>query len=294
PFSIINSRLLLDAAFVRDFHGDDSTVFASGSSKNGDSPGDWNCPVSQGIPDKNDILDMMVHIRRAGPNFSDSLWMFGGMSLDNTTGDRYFDFEMYQTDLVYNRSTLSFSGYGPDKGHTSWEFDAAGNITKAGDIIFSAEYQSSSLTFIEARIWVNQAALSISPVAFSWSGQFDGASSGATYGYASIQPKGAGTYYTGLQCANNTWGGPFSIILQNDAIATNYIAKQYVEFSVNLTKLGLDPVTSITGDPCGMPFRRLLVKTRASASFTAQLKDFVAPVAMFIAPKADIATETPS
>ncbi|HET6995455.1 MAG TPA: T9SS type A sorting domain-containing protein [Chitinophagaceae bacterium] len=293
-FSVINNRLLLDAAFIRDYHGDDSTVFASGSSKNGDNPTDWNTPVSQGIPDKNDILDVMVHIRRAGPNITDSLWMMGGMSLDNTTGDRYFDFEMYQTDLAYNRSTLKFTGAGPDAGHTSWQFDAAGNIIKAGDIIFSAEYQSSSLTFIEARIWINQASLSISPAAFAWSGQFDGASSGATFGYASIQPKGAGTYYSGLQCANNTWGGPFSIILQNDVIATNYTAKQYVEFSVNLTKLGLDPVTSISGDPCGMPFRRLLVKTRASASFTAQLKDFVAPTAMFIAPRADITTETPS
>jgi hypothetical protein len=291
-FSVINNRLLLDAAFVRDFHGDDSTVFASGASKNGDSPGDWSTPVSQGVPDKNDILDVMVHIRRAGPNTTDSLWMMGGMSLDNTTGDRYFDFEMYQTDLTYNRPTLKFTGYGPDAGHTSWEFDAAGNITKAGDIIFSAEYQSSSLTNIEARIWINKASLAITPVHFAWSGLFDGAASGATFGYASIQPKGGGTYYTGLQCANNTWGGPFSIILQNDAIATDYTAKQYVEFSVNLTKLGLDPVTSITGDPCGMPFR-LLVKTRASASFTAPLKDFVAPIALFIAPKADIATASP-
>ncbi len=293
-YSIINNRLLLDAAFVRDYHGDDSTVFASGSSKNGDSPGDWNTPVSQGIPDKNDILDVAVHIRRAGPNFSDSLWMFGGASLDNTTGDRYFDFEMYQTDLVYNRPTLSFTGFGPDAGHTSWEFDAAGNIIKAGDIIFSAEYQSAALTFIEARIWINKASLSINPVSFAWSGQFDGAASGSTYGYASIQPKGAGVYYTGLQCSNNTWGGPFSIILQNDAIATNYAARQFVEFSVNLTKLGLDPVTSITGNPCGMPFRRLLVKTRASASFTAQLKDFVGPVALFNSPKADVATGSPS
>jgi hypothetical protein len=293
-FSVINNRLLLDAAFVRDFHGDDSTVFASGASKNGDSPEDWNCPVSQGIPDKNDILDIMVHVRRAGPNITDSLWMIGGMSLDNTTGDRYFDFEMYQTDLSYNRPALKFEGFGPDAGHTSWQFDAAGNIIKAGDIIFSAEYQSASLTFIEARIWINKASLSITPVAFGWSGQFDGAASGATFGYASVQPKGAGSYYTGLQCANNTWGGPFSIILQNDAIATNYIAKQYVEFSVNLTKLGLDPATELGGDPCGMPYRRLLVKTRASASFTAQLKDFVAPFGMFTATPVDIATATPT
>jgi len=293
-FSVVNNRLVLDATFVRDNHGDDSTVFASGSSKNGDNPKDWSTPVSQGVPDKNDILDVMAHIRRAGPNVTDSLWMFGGLSLDNTTGDRYFDFEMFQTGIAYNRPTLSFIGYGPDAGHTSWQFDAAGNITRAGDIIFSAEYQSSSLTNIEARIWINKASLSITPVHFSWGGQFDGATSGSTFGYASIQPKGGGTYYTGLQCGNNTWGGPFSIILQNDAIATDYTAKQYVEFSVNLTKLGLDPVTSITGDPCGMPFQKLLVKTRASASFTAQLKDFVGPIAMFIAPKADIATSSPA
>jgi hypothetical protein len=220
--------------------------------------------------------------------------MLGGMSLDNTTGDRYFDFEMYQTDLIYDRPNLRFIGYGPDAGHTSWEFDAAGNIIKAGDIIFSAEYQSSSLTLIEARIWINRASLLINPVAFAWGGLFDGAASGSTYGYASIHPKGAGVYYTGLQCGNNTWGGPFSIVLQNDALATNYVSRQFVEFSVNLTKLGLDPVTSISGNPCGMPFRRLLVKTRASASFTAQLKDFVAPIAMFDMPVADIATASPT
>ncbi|HEY6503838.1 MAG TPA: T9SS type A sorting domain-containing protein [Chitinophagaceae bacterium] len=290
-YSVINNQILMDAIFVRDFHGDDSTVFASGSNKNADDPLNWNTPVSQGIPDKNDILDMLVHVRRAGSTGTDSLWMIGGLSLDNTQGNRYFDFEMFQTDLYYNRSALKFENVGPDMGHTSWEFDAAGNITKAGDIIFSAEYQSSSLTFIEARIWVHQSKLSITPTQFAWSGQFDGASAGATYGYASIQPKTAGAYYTGLQCSNNTWGGPFSIVLQNDALATDYDAKQYVEFSVNLTKLGLDPLTRLGGDACGIPFRRILVKTRASASFTAELKDFVAPFAFFDPPKAVLASE---
>ncbi len=294
-FSIVNSRLLMDAVMIRDYHGDDSTVFAAGSNKNGDNPDDWSTPVSQGIPDKNDILDMFVHVRRAGPTFTDSLWMFGGMSLDNTTGNRYFDFEMYQTDIYYDRASLQFYGYGPDAGHTSWEFDAAGNVTKPGDIIFSAEYQSSSLTFLEARIWVHKNALLMTPAEFTWSGKFDGAYNGATYGYASILPKDVtGTYYTGLQCGNNTWGGPFSIVLQNDAVVTNYIARQFVEFSVNLTKLGLDPVTLLGGNVCGMPFRRILVKTRASASFTAELKDFVGPFDLFIAPRALALTETPT
>jgi hypothetical protein len=293
-FTVVNNRLLLDAVFIRDYHGDDSTVFASGANKNGDSPADWSCPVSQGIPDKNDILDMMVHVRRAGPNATDSLWMMGGMSLDNTTGNRYFDFEMYQTDIYYDRGTRNFYGYGPDAGHTSWEFDAAGNITKPGDIIFSAEYQSASLTNIEARIWVHRDALSITPVSFDWSGPFDGADNGATYVYAAIMPKASGAYYTGLQCGNATWGGPFGIILQDESFVTSYTARQFVEFSVNLTKLGLDPVTLLGGGgQCGMPFRRILVKTRASASFTAELKDFVGPFDFFLAPRVDALTESP-
>ena len=292
-FTILSNKLLMDAAFVRDFHGDDSTVFASGSNKNGDSPANWSCPVSQGVPDKNDILDLMVHVRRAGPFNTDSLWMFGGLSLDNITGNRYFDLEMYQTDLAYNRAAQKFSGFGPDAGHTSWEFDAAGNITKAGDIIFSAEYQSSSLSMIEARIWVNKAALAITPTTFDWSGKFDGAYSGATYGYASIKPKSDGAYFTGLQSSTATWGGPFSVVLQNDVLVTDYVAKQYVEFSVNLTKLGLDPAAMGAGNSCAMPFSNLLVKTRASSSFTAELKDFVLPISFFRPSVADAITATP-
>lgn len=292
-FSVVNNRMLIDAIFIRDHHGDDSTVFASGSNKNGMSPQSWSTPVSQGIPDKNDILDMYMHVRRDGPNSTDSLWMFGGVSIDNTTGNRYFDFEMYQTDITYNRPTLSFTGYGPDAGHTSWLFDAGGNILKAGDVIFTAEYGSSSLSFIQARIWVHQSALSITPAAFSWGGDFDGGGPGATYGYASIVPKTAGDFYTGLQSANNTWAGPFQVVLQNNTVVANYTARQFMEFSVNLSKLGLDPLVT-SNDPCAMPFRRVLVKSRASTSFTAELKDFVGPFSFFRAPAAELATDFPS
>ncbi len=292
-FSIVNNYMWIDGIFIRDHHGDDSTVFASGSNKNGMSPSAWSTPVSQGIPDKNDILDMYMHVRRAGPYTTDSLWLFGGVSVDNTTGNRYFDFEMYQTDIYYDHNSLRFYGYGPDAGHTSWQFDAAGNVTQAGDIIFTAEYGSSSLSLLEARIWVNQSSLSITPVAFNWGGQFDGASSGATYGYASISPKTAGNFYTGLQCANNAWAGAFGVVLQNNTLATTYSAKQFMEFSVNLSKLGLDPLV-IMNDACALPFRRILVKSRASTSFTAELKDFVGPFAFFRAPRAELSTSFPT
>ena len=291
-FSVVNNRLWLDALFVRDYHATDTTVFVGGSNKNGDSPANWVGGV-QGIPDKNDILDMMMHVRRAGPNTTDSLWMFGGLSLDNTTGQRYFDFEMYQTDIYYDRVSGNWFGYGPDAGHTSWQFDAAGKVTRPGDIIFSAEYQSSTLTKIEARIWVDKSALAITPAGFNWSGQFDGAGTGAQYGYASILPNTAGAFYTGLGSSNNTWGGPFQIVLVNNSVTNNYVRDQFMEFSVNLTKLGLDPVTTFGTDVCGTPFNRLVVKTRSSASFTSELKDFVAPTDLFLAPRADAVADVP-
>ena len=303
-FSLVNNRLWLDAVYVRDYHGADTTVFTSGSDKNGASPATWSGGI-QGIPDKNDILDMFVHVRREGSASSDSLWMFGGISLDNTTGNRYFDFEMYQSNIYYDRVSKQWYGYGPDAGHTSWKFDASGHIITPGDIIFNGEFQSGHLTAIEARIWVKKTDWqTVVPTTFNWSGQFDGDGAGAVYGYASITPNTLGAFYTGLGSALDTWAGPFGLVLQDNSLSytnpgpaspinSKFIADQFIEFSVNLTKLGLDPVTLLGGDICGRPFRGIVVKTRASASFTSELKDFVAPTDMFLAPRVDANADTP-
>jgi Secretion system C-terminal sorting domain len=281
PYTVKANKLLLAAAFVRDYHGlTDSTVFASGSNKNGMSPANWSCPVSQSVPDKNEILDMMIHLRRDGPSITDSLWLFGGLSIENTNGDRYFDFEMYQTDLTYNRSTQTFSGYGPDAGHTSWVFSNSGDVISPGDIIFSASYGSSTLTSLDARIWINKASMSITPKEFDWTGTFDGATNGATFGYAGIKPKSGGDYYSGTENNDTTWAGSFDIVRGNGTLLNYYLPGQYLEFGVNLSKLGLDPY-NMAGDLCENPFKSILVKTRASTSFTAALKDFVAPFKLF-------------
>ena len=295
-FSVVNNRLLYDAYFYRDYHGDDSTMFASGSNKNGMSPVSWTTPVAQSVPDKNEILDIMMHIRRAGPNTTDSLWMFGGVSIENTTGSRYFDFELWQTDLIYNRPGLNFLNYGPDAGHTSWKFDGAGNVTQVGDIIFTAEYSSTQLSLVEARIWINKndKTANPTPANFNWGASFDGDGTSAIYGYQSITPKTAGAFYTGLQCVNNTWAGPFSLVIGSNALQPNYTARQYMEFSVNLTKIGLDPVMAqLGGNICGLPFKKVLIKSRASTSFTAELKDFVMPFEFFAAPRATVQATVP-
>lgn len=294
PYSIVNNRLWLDAMWLRDFHGTDSTAFTSGGDKNGMHPSSWTGGVAS-VPDKNDILDIMVHIRRSGTSSADSLWFFGGISVDNTNGNRYFDFELYQTDITFNRATGQWNGFGPDAGHTSWVFDASGNVQRPGDIIFSADYQNSMLSNIQARIWVSRTVWqTTTPTAFDWGGDFDGATTGSAFGYASIVPKTSGAYYTGIGSPANTWTGPFGLVLQNNTMATSYIAEQYMEFSVNLTKLGLDPISRITNDYCGQPFSRLLIKTRTSASFTSELKDFVAPTDFFVTPEVELQTQTPS
>ena len=229
----------------------------------------------------------------SGTSPSDSLWLFGGLSIENTNGDRYFYFEMYQTDLTYNRSTQTFTGYGPNAGHTSWVFSKYGDVISPGDIIFSANYSSSTLTSLDARIWINKASMSITPKSFDWTGTFDGASSGATYGYAGIKPKDGGHYYSGTENSDSTWAGSFGIVRGDGTLLNYYVPGQFMEFGVNLSKLGLDPYNQV-GDQCENPFKRILVKTRSSTSFTAALKDFVAPFELFQISSPALSTDAPS
>ena len=274
--STINGRIYYDAVYVRDFHGTDSTSFTGGS-KNGQSPALWNTTTSPVLA-KNDIVEGYLHVRRNGTTSNDSLWFFGAVSLLGTNGDRYFDFELYQTDITYNRQTRKFENYGPDAGHTSWRFDAGGATTQVGDIIFTAEYGNTGLNCIEARVWVAKTAITtVNPVAFSWTGSFDGDGAGAAYGYAGIVPKAGGVFYQGLQNAASTSAGPFGTIKSGDVYAAQYDPIQFMEFSVNLTKLGLDPMSFTSGSMCNLAFGKVLIKTRTSTSFTASITDFVSP-----------------
>ncbi len=292
---IDGSKTLIDAMFVRDYHNVDSTVFALGSNKNGMSPANWGCPDYNSVPDKNDILDAYVHIRREGPTLTiaDTLWMFGAVALESNNGNRYFDFELYQTDILYTRSTHSFTGYGPDAGHTSWKFDASGKLTQAGDIIFSADYGGSGLSSIEARIWIDRASLSITPASFDWTGTFDGAHSGSQFGYAGIQPKTGDPFYFGTENTSTTWAGPFKLVRANNSVVTSFETNQLMEFGVNLTVLGLNPAALIGVNSCSLPFSKILVKTRSSSSFSAELKDFVGPLDLFLPPLATAAADIP-
>src|SRR3982751_7095916 len=77
PYSNVNGRLWLDAAYVRDHYYRDSTSFTAAI--NGVNPSQWTAGTRTLAAD-NDIIDAYAHLRRNGLSVNDSLWFFAGVS----------------------------------------------------------------------------------------------------------------------------------------------------------------------------------------------------------------------
>lgn len=273
----INGILNVDAIYMRDFHKNDQTSLLTGS-KNGDNPATWLGGTSP-VNNSTDIIDVYAAARRSGGTLFDSLWMFGGITHASNNGSRYFDFEIYRSDLKYNPATGQFSGFGEQAGHTAWVFDASGNIISSGDFLVAAEFNTSGLQSMEIRIWVASSELSKTPPNFSFTGVFDGAGTGATYGYASIKPKINGiNYFFGSSNTAPALATPWQTVDQSGNMLLNYASNQFMEFGINLTALGIDPLNGSGDGLCNMEKMKLLVKSRSSSSFTSALKDFHGPV----------------
>lgn len=169
----------------------DSTAFTS-SNKNGGDPGAWTYGTSQ-VPNKNDIVDLGMHLRRDGTGSTDSLWLIGSVSTIGATGSRYTDFEFYQTD--FQAASGGFTGAGSSSygGHTPWTF-SSGKVSQIGDFIIATEFDNTGMQSFVIRIWVSKSDWqNVTPTAFSFGSNFDGASNAATYGYADISPKNGGS-----------------------------------------------------------------------------------------------------
>lgn len=276
-FTNLSGNLLLDAVFHRDHHGSDSTAFGGGADKNGDDPNSWvgKTDFNTNILGKSDILDAFAHLRR---DVKDSLWLIGGISIDEQKGESHFDFELFQKEISYNPLTGKFNSAGPDRGHTAWLFDSAGNVTRVGDVIFSVDLNNQGIEEIHTRIWVPFSTLGIKPLNFQWttpttfSGKPDG-------GYAEITPKKTTNAYSAIGNAQDSWAGPFKLVRANENLQDYFTPNQFMEIAVNLTAFGIDPKLFGIKD-CSMPFKNLIAKTRSSAQFTAELKDFIGPISM--------------
>lgn len=279
--SIINGQILMDALWARDEFGGtgytDPTSFVT-ASKNAEDPAIWD-PGSANVLGKNDLIDVAGHMWRDGATLQDDLWFFGLINRAEPGGAAYMDFEFFIEEVTYNPST-GFTSGGPQLGHTAFEFDGSGNITKFGDVILNISLLNGGETAdAEIRIWVSYADYqSVAPATFSWGTEYDGAFTGSPYGYASVvMPLGTSCGIVNLAGENPTappWG---TLGTKSNTWSDTYAEYSVVELSINFSQLGIDHSSLVGFDPCDPPLKSFLVKTRSSASFTAQLKDFAGP-----------------
>ncbi len=280
PNTITNGIRWQDATYARDYFGGsgaiDKTSFTS-ASKNGESPAVWDTGPHNVVP-KNDLIDCYAHLRRDGVTADGLLWLFLGFSRISTTGDSYFDAELFAAPVSYNTTTQQFSDTGPDGGHTAWEFDASGNISRIGDLIVTASMSTNNAPEFELRIWVKKTDFqTVNPAGFTFGNNFNGANNGAQYGYADIVAPSGNSFGCALGNSGQTNAPPWGTLDGGGDYSEEYEANQFLEMGLNLTAFGIDPSIIPGMEVCDSPFSNVVFKTRSSNSFTAQLKDFSGP-----------------
>lgn len=291
--SKVGSQILIDGVFARDYFGGtgfrDKTTFLT-ASKNGEDPAIWD-PGEMNVLGKNDIIDAAGHMFRDGEGLTSNLWFVGLFNMAEPGGTSYMDFEFYVQNIsVVPRGVdgIKFTSGGPQLGHTAYTFSSGGNITKIGDFIFSVALSGQD-TNVETRLWVSYAdwvllngPTSGSTATFQWVGTFDGAFNGSPYGYAGIKPLSTASSLQICGYVNNDLQTPLAPPWGTKGTKTNSWGTKYIPYSVaevgiNLTAMGMDHASLSGADPCYFPLNTFIVKTRASESFTAQLKDFSGP-----------------
>lgn len=280
--SINAYRFWADAVYFRDQAKTDQTSFTK-AAKNGDNPNVWP-GGSTSVGDKTDLVDAYAHVRTSGINpMTDSVWFFAGVSTVGISGARYYDIEVYREPISYDGTTGVFTSLGTSYGHSEWTFDATGKVTQTGDIIISVTYDNRGAPVIDFRIWVNQAVVTtVNPTNFNFSGKFY--SAGGGYGYAEIVSlnnstqwgSGMGNYSTS-GANDSTWATPWGTVNTSGNWSQDYDRLQLVEVALNFSRFGMNPFTYVTSF-CKSPYSSIIIKSRASPSFDANLIDFVGPV----------------
>lgn len=281
-FSVNKGLIWYSAFYGRDNYGividsvttdDDLTVFSGG--KNGDNP-ETGWSISPGaIPGKTDIVDAAVHMRRDGVEISDDLWVAMMLSTLSTSGNHYVDFELFVSEI--EATGTRFINSGDQEGHTAWEFDVDGNVTKIGDMSIGFSYSGQGVDGVEVRLWVDRTNFvangSPGPASgFTWGSDILG---GSTYGYGEIiiDPGVILSHVNEVIEQAPPWG-----TTSNLGYSATYLPGQLAEVAINFTQVGFDPSQLFGASlACDSPFSMVLVKSRASSSFDSALKDFGGP-----------------
>jgi hypothetical protein len=308
-YTVQGGYLMLDSRYARDNYGysnspgqKDFTTYTNGS-KNGDNPTIWSTtPNGASVANKADIIDAYIHMRRDGTTINNTnpspLIIAMAINTVGNTGSRYIDFELFRERINYDQNSGNFSNSGPAAfgGHSIWEFNPNGSIKNIGDMTVSFAYGTAGVEEIGVYIWVAKTDYTnINPTRFDFvNGEFYGAGTGATYGYAKIVPDAGGVNFRAWGSVADTttaaapWGTNSKSLggSPTNYFSNNYGKNDFGEVAIDLTSLGIDPALSVGMDPCTPPFTRVMAKTRSSSSFTSALQDFMGPYEFLDAPQA--------
>ncbi|MBA0884701.1 hypothetical protein, partial [Flavobacterium undicola] len=313
PFSDSNGPidyLWLDAVYGRDnnlvgnqAHPKDDTFFIGTADKNSDNPATWNLGSAAGGPQKDDIIDVMAHLRGtkpAAPGVNhpgddrpfDELWAFAAATLRSTSGSKHIDFEFFRTLVSYAPGDLVFGNTGPANqgGRTAFTFKPDGSVDVPGCIIISIDYEGGGTKpDVRIRVWMEESVFNnlnnLGGRPFdAVPGTFLKGLNSGNFGYGRIALKNGDTstnIFGRVNAEGSTLAAPWGTLEGEKAESfAEYQTFQHVEIGINLTAFGLD--RRGISDPCANVLGSLLVKTRSSAggggdSFTSELKDFAGP-----------------
>ncbi len=209
-----------------------------GGNKLNDNPNDWGWRTGK-PPAKDDINTAMVFI--ALNPVDNHIWLAISGDRFSTNGTSYIDFEFYQNSITKTTDpggeTGGFISTGPHNGRT------------VGDISITLEFTGGG---------------SFATVKYQ---QWQPGSEAGSYDYFSITPA-PGTAFAAANAGEiNVPCGAFG--------ETTYQPLQFVEGAIDLT--ALIGGTGLPGECGSLPFQTLFIKTKSSASNTADLKDFINP-----------------
>ncbi|TRO62869.1 hypothetical protein FGM01_14400, partial [Christiangramia sabulilitoris] len=324
-YSIVEGRTWIDALYARDQRTNgnlrDNSYFTSSSDKNFHDPETWTIGVGSGGPQKNDIIEFFGHIRRdvaSTPGPVPGLgteYAFLGATTRSQDGTSHLDFELFRNEIVREGSNLVSAG--PECNRTAYIFDLAGttgngdnsndddgSVITHGDLIFSINYSKGGENVqVELFIWIDRQDfpndqafrdfndLTDNPFNFgSASGAFNfyPCNEDPRYGYAQIKLATAEAqgWVTAQINQIETLGPAWGTFSGNGAKVADLPRISFIELSINATELGLD--TGSTGGTCEKPLGTVLVKSRSSDSFTAELKDMLGPFPFGATPPVDV------
>jgi len=213
-----------------------------GGNKLNDDPNDWGWRSGK-PPAKDDINHSLVFIT------SDNLghiWVLVSGDRLSTNGTSYLDMEFYQTAIFRNNGTV---GQAPVVGGTgAFETNGPDGGRTVGDLDVTLSYVGGgSVATISFLVWAPKAE-------------------GGGFDYLPLVPPAGSAYVAANAGTVNVPYGAFG--------ATTYGALQFIEAAIDVTAL----LGGGAPNQCsGLPFKSLFIKTKSSASPTADLKDFIDP-----------------